>query len=94
MTDVAHIFDGRVKLRAGPCTRPWTGPARTGGDAEVAVALTFDVDGEAPWLGEGPEYGRRLTLLSRMLESVITGMTERGRPWFATHAQIAGQVHT
>ncbi len=26
------------------------------GDAEVAVALTFDVDGEAPWLSEGPEY--------------------------------------
>jgi peptidoglycan-N-acetylglucosamine deacetylase len=35
------------------------------GDAEVAVALTFDVDGEAPWLGEGPEYSRRLTLLSQ-----------------------------
>ena len=35
------------------------------GDAEVAVALTFDVDGEAPWLGEGPEYDRRLTLLSQ-----------------------------
>jgi len=30
----------------------------------VAVALTFDVDGEAPWLGEGPEYRRRLTMLS------------------------------
>ena len=26
------------------------------GDAEVAVALTFDVDGEAPWLSEGPGY--------------------------------------
>ena len=35
------------------------------GDADVAVALTFDVDGEAPWLGEGPEYGRRLTTLSQ-----------------------------
>jgi peptidoglycan/xylan/chitin deacetylase (PgdA/CDA1 family) len=35
------------------------------GDAEVAVALTFDVDGEAAWLAEGPEYGRRLTLLSQ-----------------------------
>jgi len=35
------------------------------GDAEVAVALTFDVDGEAPWLGEGPEYSRRLTVLSQ-----------------------------
>ncbi len=35
------------------------------GDAEVAVALTFDVDGEAPWLGEGPENSRRLTLLSQ-----------------------------
>jgi peptidoglycan-N-acetylglucosamine deacetylase len=37
---------------------PW--PA----DADVAVALTFDVDGEAPWLGEGPEYERRLSMLS------------------------------
>jgi hypothetical protein len=25
----------------------------------------------------------------RMLDSVITGMAGRGRPWFATHAQIA-----
>jgi peptidoglycan-N-acetylglucosamine deacetylase len=35
------------------------------GDAEVAVALTFDVDGEAPWLSEGPDYARRLTTLSQ-----------------------------
>jgi len=35
------------------------------GDADVAVALTFDVDGEAPWLGEGPQNERRLTLLSQ-----------------------------
>ena len=35
------------------------------GQAEVAVALTFDVDGEAAWLGEGPQNGRRLTLLSQ-----------------------------
>jgi Polysaccharide deacetylase len=35
------------------------------GDAEVAVALTFDVDGEAPWLSEGPEYAGRLTMLSQ-----------------------------
>ena len=33
--------------------------------AQVAVALTFDVDGEAPWLGEGAEYSRRLTTLSQ-----------------------------
>jgi peptidoglycan/xylan/chitin deacetylase (PgdA/CDA1 family) len=32
--------------------------------ADVAVALTFDVDGEAPWLGEGAEYERRLSMLS------------------------------
>ncbi len=37
---------------------PWPG------GAQVAVALTFDVDGEAPWLGEGPEYERRLSMLS------------------------------
>jgi hypothetical protein len=35
------------------------------GDATVAVALTFDVDAEAPWLSEGPEYARRLTMLSQ-----------------------------
>ena len=34
-------------------------------DADVAVALTFDVDGETPWRGEGPEYGQRLTVLSQ-----------------------------
>ena len=39
-------------------------PAWPGG-AQVAVALTFDVDGEAPWLGEGAEYARRLTALSQ-----------------------------
>jgi peptidoglycan/xylan/chitin deacetylase (PgdA/CDA1 family) len=39
-------------------------PAWPGG-AEAAVALTFDVDGEAPWLSEGPEYARRLTMLSQ-----------------------------
>ena len=33
-------------------------------NADVAVALTFDVDGEAPWLGEGAEYARRLSTLS------------------------------
>jgi hypothetical protein len=27
-----------------------------------------------------------------MLDSVITGMAGQGRPWFATHAQIAAQV--
>jgi hypothetical protein len=27
--------------------------------------------------------------LTRMLESVITGMAGRGRPWFATHGQLA-----
>ena len=35
------------------------------GGADVGVALTFDVDGEAPWLGEAPEYRRRMTALSQ-----------------------------
>src|SRR5580693_4103721 len=34
------------------------------GQADVAVALTFDVDGEAPWLGEGAAYERRLSMRS------------------------------
>jgi peptidoglycan/xylan/chitin deacetylase (PgdA/CDA1 family) len=44
------------------------------GDAEAAVALTFDVDGEAPWLGEGPEAGRRLTLLSQGRFGPVRGL--------------------
>ena len=40
--------------------------------AEVAVALTFDVDGEAPWLSEGPENERRLTLLADVSELVVS----------------------
>lgn len=34
------------------------------GGADVAVALTFDLDAESPWLGEAPEYRRRMTMLS------------------------------
>jgi peptidoglycan/xylan/chitin deacetylase (PgdA/CDA1 family) len=44
-------------------TTPAVFPAWPGG-ADAAVSLTFDVDGEAPWLGEGPEYSRRLSTLS------------------------------
>jgi peptidoglycan-N-acetylglucosamine deacetylase len=44
------------------------------GDAEVAVALTFDVDGEAPWLGEGPQNERRLTLLSQGRFGPVRGL--------------------
>src|SRR5215213_7888437 len=32
--------------------------------AQVAVSLTFDVDCESGWLGEGDEYVRRLSTLS------------------------------
>jgi peptidoglycan-N-acetylglucosamine deacetylase len=45
------------------------------GGADVAVALTFDVDGEAPWLGEGPEYSRRLTLLSQGRFGPVRGLS-------------------
>jgi peptidoglycan-N-acetylglucosamine deacetylase len=44
------------------------------GDAEVAVALTFDVDGEAPWLGDGPQNERRLTLLSQGRFGPVRGL--------------------
>jgi peptidoglycan-N-acetylglucosamine deacetylase len=44
------------------------------GGAEVAVALTFDVDGEAPWLGEGPEYAGRLTMLSQGRFGPVRGL--------------------
>jgi hypothetical protein len=35
------------------------------GGADVAVALTFDVDAESAWLGAGHEYASRLTTLSQ-----------------------------
>jgi hypothetical protein len=42
-------------------------------------AVTYTMHPEA--IGRG--------YLVRMLDSVITGMAGRGRPWFATHARIA-----
>jgi peptidoglycan/xylan/chitin deacetylase (PgdA/CDA1 family) len=42
--------------------------------ALVAVCLTFDVDGEAGYLGEGEEFERRLTTLSEGRFSVIRGL--------------------
>src|SRR5215467_3079496 len=55
------------------------------GGAQVAVALTFEVDGEAPWLSEG--HARRLTLLSqgafgprRGLSRILDLLAARGIP--------------
>ena len=57
------------------------------GGAEVTVALTFDVDAEAPWLSEGPEYERRLTVRSqgafgpeRGLARILDLLAARGVP--------------
>jgi peptidoglycan/xylan/chitin deacetylase (PgdA/CDA1 family) len=47
---------------------PWPG------GADVAVALTFDVDSEAPWLSQGPEYGRKLTIMSQGLFGPSRGL--------------------
>lgn len=44
------------------------------GGAQVAVSLTFDVDAESGWLGEGEEYARRLTTLSEGRFSVVRGV--------------------
>ncbi len=44
------------------------------GDADVAVALTFDVDAESAWLGEGPAYERRLTTLSQAGYGPVRGL--------------------
>ncbi|PJJ54329.1 peptidoglycan/xylan/chitin deacetylase (PgdA/CDA1 family) [Mumia flava] len=41
---------------------------------DVAVSLTFDVDAEAGWLGEGEEYARRLTILSEGRYGVVRGV--------------------
>jgi len=42
--------------------------------ASAAVSLTFDVDAEAGWLGEGDEYARRLTILSEGRYGVVRGV--------------------
>lgn len=44
------------------------------GNARAAVSLTFDVDAEAGWLGEGEEYARRLTILSEGRYGVTRGV--------------------
>jgi peptidoglycan-N-acetylglucosamine deacetylase len=42
--------------------------------AEVAVSLTFDVDGESAWLGRGAEYGSRLSTLSDARFGIVRGL--------------------
>ncbi len=44
------------------------------GGHRTAVSLTFDVDAEAGWLGEGEEYARRLTILSEGRYGVVRGV--------------------
>jgi peptidoglycan/xylan/chitin deacetylase (PgdA/CDA1 family) len=44
------------------------------GGAQVAVCLTFDVDAEAGYLGEGEQFTRRLTTLSEGRFSVTRGV--------------------
>jgi peptidoglycan/xylan/chitin deacetylase (PgdA/CDA1 family) len=54
---------------AGPALAPeWPRGAR------AAVSFTFDVDAEAGWLGEGEEYGRRLSILSESRYGVTRGL--------------------
>ncbi|NMO01943.1 polysaccharide deacetylase [Gordonia sp. TBRC 11910] len=50
-----------------------TTPTWPGGKS-AAVSLTFDVDAEAGWLGEGAEYARRLTILSEARYGVTRGV--------------------
>jgi peptidoglycan/xylan/chitin deacetylase (PgdA/CDA1 family) len=42
--------------------------------ADVAVAITFDVDAEAGWLGESPTYETRLTTLSEARYGIVRGL--------------------
>lgn len=44
------------------------------GGHRVAVCLTFDVDAEAGFLGDGPQYARRLTTLSEGRFGVTRGL--------------------
>ncbi|MBO1268244.1 polysaccharide deacetylase family protein [Arthrobacter cavernae] len=49
-------------------------PTTWPGHKAAAVSLTFDVDAEAGWLGEGEEYARRLTILSEGRYGVTRGV--------------------
>ncbi|MGV9713507.1 polysaccharide deacetylase family protein [Gordonia sp. NPDC003424] len=42
--------------------------------SEIPVSVTFDVDAETGWLGEGDEYARRLTILSEGRYGVVRGI--------------------
>jgi len=42
--------------------------------ADVAVSLTFDVDGESAWLGRGAEYESRLSTLSDARFGIVRGL--------------------
>lgn len=42
--------------------------------ARAAVAITFDVDAECGWLGEGERYRDRLTTLSEARFGAIRGL--------------------
>jgi peptidoglycan/xylan/chitin deacetylase (PgdA/CDA1 family) len=49
-------------------------PGRWPGGADVAVTLSFDVDAEAGWLGEGEAYARKLTSLSEGRYGITRGL--------------------
>jgi peptidoglycan/xylan/chitin deacetylase (PgdA/CDA1 family) len=51
-----------------------SGAANWPGSQRVAVCLTFDVDAEAGFLGEGAQYQRRLTTLSEGRFGVTRGL--------------------
>ena len=51
-------------------TESWDWP----GGARCAVSFTFDVDAESGFLGDGPEYARRLTTLSEGRFGVVRGV--------------------
>jgi peptidoglycan/xylan/chitin deacetylase (PgdA/CDA1 family) len=42
--------------------------------ADVAVCLTFDVDAEAPWLAQSPDYAQRLSTLSEGRYGVVRAL--------------------
>jgi peptidoglycan-N-acetylglucosamine deacetylase len=44
------------------------------GEADVAVCLTFDVDAEAPWLAQSPDYASRLSTLSEGRYGVVRAL--------------------
>lgn len=67
--DTSDSSEERALIMARPIALPgWPG------GAELAVSLTFDVDGDPAWRGMDARYGRRLSTLSQFRYGLVRGL--------------------